>query len=680
MKTYKQKDLKDCGLAVLQSVYHFFYKKSLSINVLKNKAFYSHDGINIANLEKLGKDFGLLLDSYGGSFDSLKTVNLSQPIIILINAGKFNHYVLITKITKKFFYLMDPLKGKIKISHTEMQKLFQNVVIFCQKDTTYKKKFEKKSWFNLWFFLETKSNWYLLFLVFLIAITNFISALFLRTVIDKVFPEKDVSLLIKVSLFFAWIVIWRIIQETFKKFYLHKIQLAIEKDIFDRFFFALKNGKNFHLLKLDNHDYIRRINLIPSFASFTANFYYHIFNEVTSFAISFLILLWIDWKMFVLIVGISIFYVIVTIFARKNLNKKQQVLIEKQLDSITSTHDLIFSIVDLKKEDIFKNLKRQFDDKYFKYKESEYSIWKKQAFLSAFNNFLFSLAPIAIVFVSSFWIFDKHLKIGDLLLFLSFFNFFINPLTSFVDIVTSLPIFLKEVELLNYVLNIDKEKSGNYHEKINDIKLQNVNVAYNGKPNLLYIKKFLITSNVKIVGKNGVGKSTFLKLLNQELEYGGQFMINNLDLNYYDLNQLRNRICYIKNEQYFPSIDVFSFITNNQSEKQKELWLNIQRFDLQDYFVKWQINPENLFINNGSNFSSGQKQIINLLKLLTQEFDLILLDEAFENIDSENFEVLKKIILTYQSKAIIIEVSHSKKFISDQGETIDIETLSKKQS
>lgn len=113
----------------------------------------------------------------------------------------------------------------------------------------------------------------------------------MKTVIDKVFPQTEFSLLVKVCIFFIWIAFWRILQDIFKKTYIHKIELKIEKEIFDRFFSALKTGENFQLLKLDNHDYIRRINLIPSFASFSASFYYHIFNELITFLISFFILI-----------------------------------------------------------------------------------------------------------------------------------------------------------------------------------------------------------------------------------------------------------------------------------------------------------------------------------------------------------------------------------------------------
>ncbi|MDW2926504.1 cysteine peptidase family C39 domain-containing protein [Mesomycoplasma ovipneumoniae] len=678
MKVFLQKDLKDCGLAVLQSIYHFFYDKKLSINSLKTKAFYSNDGINIANLERLAKEFGIILESYGGPYENLKTLEIVKPTIILIKTGDLNHYVLLTKVKKSKFEIIDPLKGKVKIKPETMAKIFQNVVIFAQKDPEYKRsKIKDKSWNNWWFFLESKSNWYLIFLFFITAVSNFLSSLFMKTIIDKVLPQQDLGLVIKVSLFFAWIVIWRILQDIIKKIYIHKIELKIEKDIFDRFFNALKTGKNFQLLKLDNHDYIRRINLIPSFAAFSASFYYHIFNEVITFLISFFILLWIDIKILGLIIGIGIIYLFISIIVRKSISKNHQFLMEDQLNSLTSTNDMIFSLENLKRDDVYKNLKHQFDEKYYRYKKTEFNIWKKESYLSSFNNFLFSIAPILIVVISSFWIFDKKLSIGELLLFLSFFSFFINPLSSFVNIVTNLPIFLKEFELLNFVLNIEKETTGKYHQKISDIKLKDLSVSYYKNKTLFYIEKIQIKENLHIIGKNGSGKSTFLRLLNQEIVYNGDFLINNLDLKYYDQNELRKRICYIKSQNYFPNISVLSFITNENPEKIQNLINNFQRFDIQEMLYEWQISLDSKFINNGSNFSSGQKQIIALLQLLTKDFDLILLDEAFENIDEKNFEFLKKVISNYQKNAMFIEISHSKRYVIEQGETFDIKDISK---
>ncbi|NQZ66086.1 MAG: hypothetical protein HRT99_02585 [Mycoplasmatales bacterium] len=78
--------------------------------------------------------------------------------------------------------------------------------------------------------------------------------------------------------------------------------------------------------------------------------------------------------------------------------------------------------------------------------------------------------------------------------------------------------------------------------------------------------------------------------------------------------------------------------------------------------------------NNASNISSGQRQIIMLLRLFAFDYELILLDEAFENIDLKKTKLLGKMIKDFQ-KGLIIEVSHSKKFITNAKE-LNIEKFS----
>lgn len=96
---------------------------------------------------------------------------------------------------------------------------------------------------------------------------------------------------------------------------------------------------------------------------------------------------------------------------------------------------------------------------------------------------------------------------------------------------------------------------------------------------------------------------------------------------------------------------------------------------MQPLLEQWDIKLDDILYDNAKKFSSGQKQIINCLQLLTKNFDLILLDEAFENISQENFKILKKIIKDFQKDAIFIEVSHSKRYLFSDSRVINVETL-----
>ncbi|MGL5592301.1 MAG: Mbov_0121 family peptidase domain-containing ABC transporter, partial [Metamycoplasmataceae bacterium] len=90
---------------------------------------------------------------------------------------------------------------------------------------------------------------------------------------------------------------------------------------------------------------------------------------------------------------------------------------------------------------------------------------------------------------------------------------------------------------------------------------------------------------------------------------------------------------------------------------------NINKYKLQDIFDAFEIRIEEHIINNGENFSSGQKQFIVLLPLLINNYELILLDESFDNIDENNFKKLRNLLTTIHKNKIFIEISHNNKYL-----------------
>ncbi|WP_330848049.1 ATP-binding cassette domain-containing protein, partial [Streptococcus suis] len=68
--------------------------------------------------------------------------------------------------------------------------------------------------------------------------------------------------------------------------------------------------------------------------------------------------------------------------------------------------------------------------------------------------------------------------------------------------------------------------------------------------------------------------------------------------------------------------------------------LAIDKVNLSDIFPH-ALNIENLFIlENGTNFSTGQRQRIGMLRLFLQEYKVIILDEPTSNMDSENAKAI----------------------------------------
>ena len=149
-------------------------------------------------------------------------------------------------------------------------------------------------------------------------------------------------------------------------------------------------------------------------------------------------------------------------------------------------------------------------------------------------------------------------------------------------------------------------------------------------------------------------------------EYQGNIFINNEDdLKIINLNDFRQKIYINSNNIYFPNLTIVEFITLKNEKALNTLKNNIEKYNLIELLTYFNLFFDTKIEDGGMNLSSGQRQLINLLQLFCFSYDLILLDEAFENISINVFAKLKDAIKDFQSEALFIEISHSKKYINN---------------
>eukprot|EP01017_Pseudomicrothorax_dubius_P046449 TRINITY_DN8183_c0_g1_i2.p1 TRINITY_DN8183_c0_g1~~TRINITY_DN8183_c0_g1_i2.p1 ORF type:complete len:214 (+),score=57.18 TRINITY_DN8183_c0_g1_i2:41-643(+) len=91
------------------------------------------------------------------------------------------------------------------------------------------------------------------------------------------------------------------------------------------------------------------------------------------------------------------------------------------------------------------------------------------------------------------------------------------------------------------------------------------------------------------------------------------------------------------------------------------------------------INLDFKIENNGSNLSNGEKQIINFLRVFIQSREIICLDEASSNIDSETDDCLMKALFEGAGNKTVIMISHrlenlrsfDRIFVLDKGQLVE---------
>lgn len=226
------------------------------------------------------------------------------------------------------------------------------------------------------------------------------------------------------------------------------------------------------------------------------------------------------------------------------------------------------------------------------------------------------------------------------------------------------------------------------------IEAKNINFKYTDN-NLFNNVNFRLLPNEKIglVGLNGSGKTTFLKILDKILlpDKGEVIYLPNIKISYLEQDikidtNLRIREFLLKSYQSLldkeEEMNSYYVDLNKFSDKEVERRLNIAQsimeyLEEKDFFlIKSNIDSVINGLGLGdidsnrtiSTLSSGQRAKVLLAKILLDKPDVILLDEPTNFLDVEHIQFLTRYLKEFKNAFIV--VSHDYNFINDCCNTI----------
>ena len=204
---------------------------------------------------------------------------------------------------------------------------------------------------------------------------------------------------------------------------------------------------------------------------------------------------------------------------------------------------------------------------------------------------------------------------------------------------------LEKKTLLNFKLNLNS-RSGKDVVIINNLNknFEDKNIFENANLQIHYGEK------VALIGKNGTGKSTLLKIImNEDCEYIGEIKIGQ-----------SVKIGYIPQEIKFDDDNqtILNFFEQFDNRNETEIRTSL---------AKYMFRGNDVFKKVGS-LSGGEKVRLILAKLLKQNINFLILDEPTNHIDIETREVLEEAIKEYSGTVLF--VSHDRYFINNLAERI----------
>lgn len=232
------------------------------------------------------------------------------------------------------------------------------------------------------------------------------------------------------------------------------------------------------------------------------------------------------------------------------------------------------------------------------------------------------------------------------------------------------------------------------------LNVHNLSVSFQGEY-LFEEVAFMLNAGdrVGLIGKNGAGKSTMLKLLSRELKPDSGTIAADKDVRIgflkQDIDFVKGRTILEEAYQAFGEIktleqklDDIHHQIETRTDYESESYHNLldmlsdytHRFDLIGGYL-YQGETEKVLLGLGfqrsdfdkltDSFSGGWRMRIELAKLLLQNNDILLLDEPTNHLDIESIIWLEQFLTTYSGAVVI--VSHDKMFLDNvTNRTIEI--------
>ena len=182
-------------------------------------------------------------------------------------------------------------------------------------------------------------------------------------------------------------------------------------------------------------------------------------------------------------------------------------------------------------------------------------------------------------------------------------------------------------------------------------EMENVSYEIAGKTLLKDFSTTILRGDkIALVGANGCGKTTFIKLLLGEIQpTSGKIRCGTkLDIAYFD--------------QYRADLDPEKTVMDNVADGKQDIEINGVKRHVLGYLQDFLFPPKRAMTPVKA-LSGGERNRLLLAKLLLKPNNLLILDEPTNDLDVETLELLEEILTDYQGTLLI--VSHDRQFIDN---------------
>lgn len=260
-----------------------------------------------------------------------------------------------------------------------------------------------------------------------------------------------------------------------------------------------------------------------------------------------------------------------------------------------------------------------------------------------------------------------HLTAGEIVAFYLFLSRFFNPIQDLADQLNALQKAFTASERIFNLLDVkpdvlDSEDALEIDNFKGHIEFKNVWFAYEGEDWILKDVSFKIEpkTTCAFVGATGAGKTTILQLIVRNYEVQkGEILIDGININKIKISSLRKAIGQMLQDVFLFSGSIASNITLHDDRFSDEDIMEACKYVNANSFIDKLPNGINEeIIEKGENLSQGQRQLLSFARTVIHKPQVLILDEATANIDTETEVLIQASLEKMKNIGTMLVVAH----------------------
>src|SRR6266487_4157 len=636
-----QMTMVECGAACLAMILSYYGRKT-SVSEVSTHCEIGRDGLSALSIVKAARAYNLRVRAISLPQNDFRFVTL--PAIV---HWEFNHFLVVEGWSSKHVHVVDPARGRRRITREEFDAGFTGVVIMFEPGADFEREREDRKISLSGYLLQyiRQTPWTLIQVMgtsLCLQALGLVFPLLTKFLIDQVLPNRQVSIMVVLGVGMIMILLSQVVTTFLREWLLVYLHARLDTHMMVSFFEHLLRLPYSFFQQRSSGDLLTRLGSNTVIRDTLSNQLISTILDVSTVVIYLCILLWQSPPFGIMTLVIGALQAVLLLGSTRPIQELMSRELAAQGKAQGYTAEALVGMATTKAAGAEQRSMDRWSNLFFNQLNISVRRSLISAVIGAAMTTLGSFSSLALLWLGTTQVLSGAMSIGTMFALNTLAASFLAPLNSLVSSGQQLQLVRAHLERITDIMETEPEQNIQIVQQppqlSGNIRLDHVSFRY--APDTPFVLRSINLTiragqKVAIVGRTGSGKSTLGRLLlGLYLPTEGTIYYDGLPLSCMNYQEVRRQFGVVLQDSTIFSGSVLQNITlNNPTMTVEQAAMAAEVAAIHEDIVQMPMGYETFVSEGGSALSGGQRQRLSLARALANHPTILLLDEATSHLD-----------------------------------------------